>query len=719
MIRLFASALSVLTRPRLRLAAAFLLAASMGATTAWGQGNSGTTPGKPKFPGISIPSPSAATAAPTAEGDGATPYDDSRDHVRVSIVLPGDAFAPGTEVPAAIVMQIDPEWHIWANRRELPPEFAKFEYAINTEISVTSPEPSGVKAHVAAVQWPELHKARADVGEGPQDFAVFAGKAIAYLPITIDPNAAAGKASLTIRVSVQACNASTCQPAADIDQTVQFNIAPDAPAVKPLAGDPTFARFDASVFQRLKAGVISTAAPVQTRGADQESASNGETPPPSRTFFGIKLPSLSGGVGYLLLIMLSILGGLILNLTPCVLPIIPIKILTISQHAKTPGKSLYLGLWMAAGVVAFWAGIGVPAAIFTSAADPSRIFGIWWVTLGIGLLIGVMGVGIMGLFTIQLPAAVYSVNPKADSAWGSFLFGVMTAVLGLPCFGFVAGALLAGAAALPPVIIALVFTSIGVGMALPYLVLAMKPSLVDRVPRTGPASELVKQVMGLLLMAAGAYFAGSGLISLVIEEPYLGRELHWWVVAAFAALAGLWLMIRTFQITNRPGKRAAFAIVGLVIAGGSLLFAVDVTGKAKSEWEARQSVSQASDEVVAGAWNDYTPARFAKARAAGHIVVLDFTASWCLTCKVLKASVLDPDPVKTAFANTDVVVFTVDLTSRKDPGWDFLHSLGQTGIPTLAVYTPGKDEPWVANAYTSEQVIEALAAARANRVASR
>ena len=95
----------------------------------------------------------------------------------------------------------------------------------------------------------------------------------------------------------------------------------------------------------------------------------------------------------------------------------------------------------------------------------------------------------------------------------------MTAVLGLPCFGFVAGALYAGAATLPPIVTLLIFGSIGIGMGAPYLVLAAFPKLVDRIPRTGPASELVKQVMGLMLIAAAAYFIGSGLIGLVAGNP--------------------------------------------------------------------------------------------------------------------------------------------------------------------------------------------------------
>lgn len=109
------------------------------------------------------------------------------------------------------------------------------------------------------------------------------------------------------------------------------------------------------------------------------------------------------------------LGGFVLDLTPC-LPVIPIQVMARMPHAGSPGRSFGLGLWMAAGVVTFWAGIGLPVALLASVTDPSRVSGIWWVTAGIGALIAATALG------------------------------VTTAVLGLPCFGFVEGALLAGAA---------------------------------------------------------------------------------------------------------------------------------------------------------------------------------------------------------------------------------------------------------------------------------
>ena len=104
-------------------------------------------------------------------------------------------------------------------------------------------------------------------------------------------------------------------------------------------------------------------------------------------------------------------------------------------------------------VAAFWIGVGVPVAATANSIDPSTVFSYWPVTLGMGLIIVLMGLGIMGLFTFSLPKSTYMFNPKADSPSGSFLFGVMTAVLGLPCFGFVAGALLAGVAFMPALLV--------------------------------------------------------------------------------------------------------------------------------------------------------------------------------------------------------------------------------------------------------------------------
>jgi thiol:disulfide interchange protein len=275
--------------------------------------------------------------------------------------------------------------------------------------------------------------------------------------------------------------------------------------------------------------------------------------------------------------------------------------------------------------------------------------------------------------------------------------------------------LLAGAATLPTSVILIIFGSLGVGMAAPYLVLSAKPGLVEKLPRTGPASELVKQVMGLLLLAAAAYFIGSGLIALVSERPWMARQLHWWAVALFGAAAGVWLLVRTVQITSKAAPRFVFTIVAVVIGAVGVLYAMDSTAKARENYQDRAAAIAAAGgegQLITTTWIDYSPELLERARSEGYIVVLDFTAEWCLNCKALKAAVLNREPVKSALASDRIISMTVDLTSTKAPGWEKLRELGQTGIPLLVVYGPGLDEPWQSNAYTAQQVMDALEAAR-------
>lgn len=671
-------------------------------------------------------------------------------HANKASVHPGDNFV------VAVVLNHAAGWHSWPSLAQdvLPKEIA--EFVIRTEAGVAGAIPAWVRA-IGAPQWPEPHNAPVanPLGGKPIEVKTYQGRAIVYLPILVAPDAASGEQSLDLRAFFQACNEVMCLAPRTETATLSFTVVPiGRPIAEPRPSgsdspertegdassgenDELFSAFDPSSFAAM-AAASPTGQGVSADGADggttnpdssrnfatdapeahgSDSRATAENTSPARSFFGIDIPRGDGIVGIALLAVLAMLGGFILNLTPCVLPVIPIKVMTLSQHAGSPGKAIRLALWMSAGVIAFWLGIGLPVAVFGAATDPSRIFGIWWVTLGIGLLITAMAVGIMGLFTINLPQRVYMVNPKADSAGGSFLFGVMTAVLGLPCFGFVAGALLAGAATLPAVVVLVIFGSLGVGMALPYLVLAAKPSLVDRLPRTGPASELVKQVMGLLMMAAAAYFIGAGLIGLVSEQPWMSRQLHWWAALLFAAIAGGWLMLRTFQITTCPIRRTVFSIGSIGLVALAALYVADSTRGARQNYLLREAAFAAAggDDggLVPGVWNEYDPEKVDAAIASGQIVVLDFTAEWCLNCKALKAAVLDRDPVRSVLAGKDVIPVEVDLTSTKAPGWEALRALGQTGIPLLVVYGPGHESgPWQANAYTSPQVMEAIEKAR-------
>ncbi|MEO1584006.1 MAG: thioredoxin family protein [Planctomycetota bacterium] len=623
--------------------------------------------------------------------------------------------SPGGQVAIAVVLDHGETLHSWpaADDVDLGPDF---EFAILTEIGLGD-VPSGVDA-VGPVQWPEAKPARVANPAGGDPATVealtYKGRAIAFIPVLISEDAAEGELVLPVSVTLQACDDSQCyMPQSEtIDVSVVVAASPDAGRA-----DADFGGFDASVFASLASGDGQGGEPDEALPAGDAAASAGPK------FLGLVAVPQPGSAGFLpMLILLGFAGGFLLNLMPCVLPVIPLKVMTLTKHAgESRGRALVLGLWMFLGVTAFWSVLALPVVLVDSFADPSQIFGIWWITAGIGAVIFVMSLGLMGLFHVSLPQGAYMINPQADSPGGSFVFGVMTAVLGLPCFGVIVGALLPQATVAGSVASVAMFVSMGVGMGFPYLVLAGFPGLVSVVPKAGPASDLMKQVMSLLLMAAGAYFLGSGLIGLVLEKPYLGKVLHWWAVGLFVAGSGVWLLYRTLRITRKPAAVGVCGLIALLLTASGVWVASDFTDQERIRYEdklAADEEARTNGGFTTAAWNKYSPELVEAALAEGRVVVMDFTAEWCLNCKALKRAVLNVDPVKPELMSDDVVAVTVDLTVRSAPGWQRLSDLGQTGIPTLAVFGPGlPDGPWISNGYTSEQVLGAIEAARGDSVA--
>lgn len=585
--------------------------------------------------------------------------------------------SPGSEFVLAVILDHAEHYHTNLNKPIVPKEMGDF-YPVATSISL--PQLEGTT--FGGVQWPQPTIVDVDFffTGTPIKYQVYAGRAIAYVPVSIASDAPVGARDIELKVTYQACDETTCLPPTTETHTIQFEVVASAPNATQRSA--TFDGYN----------------PDQITLEDQST----QQVRIERKFLGLfVIPPVDSAGGIVILALSAAIGGFILNLTPCVLPVIPIKVMTISKHAgESRSRAFMLSMWMALGVIVFWVGIGIPVAFVADFVDPSIIFGIWWITAIIGIVILLMGAGIMGLFQINLPQKVYMVNPKADSAQGSFVFGIMTAVLGLPCFGFVAGALLAGAATMPAMLVLTIFAFMGIGMAFPYVILAMFPKMVSKLPRTGPASELIKHIMGLLMIAAAAYFLGTSVISFGSGHtwtfPWWGKAVHWWIIGVVGLATGFWLIIQTIRISKRVGPRVVFGLIGL-------LFALSGAGIAYN-----QTMHQYHNF-----WLPFTPAFLASSLDNGHVVVLDFTAEWCLNCKTLEATVLSKSPVKPELLSADVVPMVADLTSISAPGWEKLKELGQTGIPLLVVYAPGSNEPiWMSNAYNSAQVVDAITRAR-------
>lgn len=612
--------------------------------------------------GVTLLTPAALGAQPGGGGGGGPAA-----KATIRAVPQRDVVAPGDRLPIAVIMTFEPGWHAWpAAEVQLPADIA--EFAIRTEIKAQAA--LDLQATLAPVQYPKAKPAKVaspSTGE-PVEALAYGETAIAYIPVTI--GAAPKDGVLKIEVHYQACNDSVCvNPRTDTVE-VALRVAAPGVAAAPLSPEDAelFKGFSAEAFNR-----------VETVRFD---------------FFGSSFSIDPSGAGLVILVLLAALGGLLLNCTPCVLPVIPIKILGLSHAAGTRGRTFLLGLIMSAGVIGFWLAIGVAIASITGFKNISQLFQTPWFSVGIGVFMLVMGVGMLGAYVINLPNWIYAIDPSRESLVGSFGFGVMTAVLSTPCTAPFMGAAAGWAAKQPPALTVLTFTAIGVGMALPYLLLAANPGWVKRVPKTGPGSELLKQVMGLFILAVAAFFLGIGLSALFAKPPEPASLVYWWVVFGLVAGSCGWLIARTWKITKRLVPRVVFTLAGLAVALAMFGVAHRFTDRGPIKWVY------------------YTPARFEEARAAGKVVVMDFTADWCLNCKAMEAAVLHrPDIVKLLEA-PDVVPMKVDLTADNPDGAAKLRSLDWVGIPLLAFFGPGQDQPQKFDTYTPTVVQDALKAAR-------
>ncbi len=592
--------------------------------------------------------------------------------VILTLAAKDTTIAPGSTTLLALTFDHAPHWHIHTNAPVVPAAWKAASFDPFPTI-VTMEPADGLK--LRGIQWPRPVEILADLaGTGKAEkYGVFEGKATVFLVVTVEPNAAPGPRTLNINASYQACDDHKCNLPSETTLTATITVGTSAVAATP--ADPVFSSFKPELVQNFIDAAPGSAAKSTVRF----------------DVFGKSFEvDTKSGAGFALLLAAAALGGFLLNLTPCVLPVIPIKMMGLSHEAGTRSRSLLLGAIMFAGVVFFWLVIAVLIASVKSFTATNQLFQIPWFSIGIGIFVAVMGLGMIGLFTINLPTWVYSVDPKRDSIGGSFVFGIMTAVLATPCTAPFGGAAMAWAATQSPAIILTVFAAIGIGMAIPYLVLAAFPRLVSWVPKSGPASELLKQVLGLLLFAVAIFFIGVGIDPLLREPVDEPITLYWWLVAAAVVGAMAWMIFRTVKITRSLPRRAIFTTLALLLSVSTLALAHSFTRRGPI------------------AWIGYTPERFAKYHAEGKIVVMEFTAQWCLNCKTLEATVLHQPEIVALLNSEGVIPMRVDLSGNNVAGNAKLKELNRVSIPLLAVSGPTRTDPILMDFYTIDNVKKAI-----------
>ena len=585
---------------------------------------------------------------------GAEPGADEPDRgpVAVETFWSADGVTSGGQIVLAVVFDIDQPYHLQTRSPEL-------DWLIPTVVKVTE-APAGVVS--GDIQWPTSKPIEVDFGNGKQTLDFYAGRAVVFTKLSVPADMQPGEHPIKVFVKYQACDDTTCL--APVERTLDLSLP-----------------------------VVGQGAEITPQQAELFAEYAGVASAEKLRFdvFGYSF-EIDPSIIWLLL-PIAALGGFLLNLTPCVLPLIPIKIMGLSNAADNRGQAAFLGFVMSAGVVAFWLAIGGAIAFLTGFNSVSHLFQSTTFTIGVGIIIALMGVGMFGIFNARLPQWVYRINPSQDTVHGSFGFGIMTAVLSTPCTAPFMGTAASWAATQSPTITLSTFASIGMGMALPYLVLAAFPQLVHKMPRTGEASELIKQVMGLFMLAAGSFFAGNGITNLINTPPDPPSSAYWWAVGLFIAVAGLWLAWRTLRITSSTVNRAAFGGLGLLFVLTGIATGYSFTQKSPIDWVY------------------YTPERLEQIEQTGDVVLIDFTAGWCLNCRALERAVLERDAVVAQLNSAGVTPVKVDI-SKYRPAQEFLADVGSLTIPLLIVRDGNGNEVFRSEAYSINDVLGAIEKAR-------
>ena len=416
--------------------------------------------------------------------------------------------------------------------------------------------------------------------------------------------------------------------------------------------------------------------------------------------------SPSGGPGYLLpgsssrttgsdqpilvaVLGAAFIGGLILNLMPCVLPVLSLKVFSLMKHAGENPKSAWIqGVAFTAGVVlSFWALAGVLIILRTAGNHLGWGFQMQspGFVLFLILLFFLLALNLFGVF--ELGTSLVGLDAKATGHLGgvasSFGNGALATLAATPCTAPFMGSALGFAAQQPAYISLFIFTFLALGMAAPYLLLTLFPGALRFVPKPGAWMEAFKQFMGFLLMATVIFLV------YVFGSLVGGEQVPWLLFVLLLASLAAWIYGRWANPLRSTGVRSIAFILTFGILGFAIFWGVALANTKPEEFLRSATVS-------AAAWQPWSQDAVDAALAKGQPVFVDFTAAWCLSCKVNERVALGTDAVKSAFSQKNVALFKADWTHSDPAISQTLQKFNRDGVPLYLLYSPAsKDTPQV------------------------
>lgn len=412
------------------------------------------------------------------------------------------------------------------------------------------------------------------------------------------------------------------------------------------------------------------------------------------------------GVGLPLALLLALLGGALLNLMPCVFPVLSIKALgLVALTGADRSRARAHGLAYSAGIlVSFWALAGLLIALRYTGQKLGWGFHLQspQFLIALSALLFLLGLNLLGIFELGLGLTqLGQVTAERHGYGGAFATGVLATVVATPCTAPFMGTAVGFALAQPALPALLIFSALGCGLALPYLLLLFIPGALRMLPRPGAWMETFKQAMAFLLFATVVWLAwvlgvqGGAAAVVALLGGLLG-----------AGIAG-WLLHRW------PEQRTAQAAAGLLILLAVAvpiwtLRPVEESSAQRSQGAQSAGAQSPSDDL---AWEDFSPEQLALYRRAGRPVFLDFTAAWCVSCKVNELLIIRSPEVRTRLRELGVVPMKADWTNQDAVITQALAEFGRSGVPFYAIYGRSADAPPIQlpEVLTTRIVLDALA----------
>jgi len=393
--------------------------------------------------------------------------------------------------------------------------------------------------------------------------------------------------------------------------------------------------------------------------------------------------------GIFMFLLFGFLGGLILNLMPCVLPVISLKIFGFVQQAgQSRQKILRSGIAFTIGIFAWFIALAVLLIVLKGAGRDVTWGGFQFTNayfvLVLSVIVLVFALNLFGVFEISLPQSVtrglLSTSERKDLL-GSFAQGVFATVLATPCTAPFLGTALGFAFTQSAAVILAMFIAVAAGMSAPYLLLSAQPAWLRFLPRPGPWMVHVKQFMGFLLLA-------TLLFLLYVLGAERGLEGAIWASCFLLVISVACWMKGAFVLPTAPTMRRMIVLVLMLmlVIGSGVYFIGD-------KFQSTRIAS--ADSQLRGGWQPFTPERLQTELEQGRTVFVDFTAAWCLTCKFNEASVLEAHDVRDAFERHGIVKMKADWTNGDPVITKLLQQFGRPGVPLYVLYPAKNEQPIV------------------------